>query len=400
MAIHLSGPATLTAVAERTLPRTLVIGLIGFLTLVDLFAAQAILPTLVETYRVSPAAMGFAVNASTMGMAAAGLLVSLVARRIDRRRGVWVSLALLAVPTTLLASAPDLATFTALRIAQGVFMSAAFTLTMAYLAERAGPADTAAALAAYVTGVVASNLIGRLISGSVADMVGVAANFYVFAGLNLAGGALVARTLRPEMRMAHRCAPSSPALAAWGKHLADPALRAAFGIGFLILFVFIGTFTYVNFELSRPPLDLAPMDLGFVYLVFLPAMVTTPLAGKAALRWGTRRVLAAALGLCLLALPALLAPSLTLVLAGLAAIGVGTFFAQAIATGFVGRTASSDRAAASGLYLAAYYLGGLAGAALLGQVYDRLGWSATVAAIGIALVAAVVLARRLALPVR
>lgn len=379
-------------------PRALVVGLIGFLTLVDLFAAQAILPTLVEAYGVSRAAMGLAVNASTIGMAASGLIVSLIARRIDRRRGIWISLALLAIPTTALASAPDLTVFAALRIAQGVFMAAAFTLTMAYLAERAGPQDAAAALAAYVTGVVASNLIGRLISGSVAEMAGLAANFYVFAGLNIAGAALVALTMQPAMKMPAHCSAPRPALEAWAGHLANPALRAAFAIGFLILFIFIGTFTYVNFELARPPLDLSPMHLGFVYLVFLPAMVTTPLAGKAVGRFGARRPMIAALIGCVVALPMILAPSLPWVLTGLAIMGVGTFFAQAIATGYVGRTATSDRAAASGLYLASYYLGGLAGAAVLGQVYDRIGWNATVGVIGAALGAGLLLSLRLAAP--
>ena len=33
--------------------------------------------------------MGFAVNASTIGMAIAGLAVALFSRRIDRRRGIW-----------------------------------------------------------------------------------------------------------------------------------------------------------------------------------------------------------------------------------------------------------------------------------------------------------------------
>jgi predicted MFS family arabinose efflux permease len=382
----------------RATPRALVIGLIGFLTLVDLFAAQAILPSLTAAYGVSPAAMGFAVNASTIGMAAAGLAVSLAARRLERRRGIWLSLALLAIPTAALASAPDLATFTALRIAQGVLMAAAFTLTMAYLAERAGPQDAAAALAAYVTGVVASNLVGRLVSGTVADLGGLAANFYVFAGLNLAGAALVALTLRPEMRMAAMCAAPRPALAAWAGHLANPALRAAFAIGFLILFVFIGVFTYVNFELARPPLGLAPMHLGLVYLVFLPAMVTTPLAGRAVRRWGARATMRGALIACITALPMVEAASLGWVLAGLAVIGVGTFFAQAVATGFVGRAAASDRAAASGLYLAAYYLGGLAGAALLGQLYDRFGWITTVGVIGMALTLGLLLSARLMEP--
>ena len=49
--------------------RSLAIGLTAFLTVVDLFATQAILPSLTRHYHVTPAAMGFAVNATTMGMA-------------------------------------------------------------------------------------------------------------------------------------------------------------------------------------------------------------------------------------------------------------------------------------------------------------------------------------------
>ena len=57
-------PWTCTA-ASGVLLRTVVIGLTAFLTVVDLFATQAILPSLTRAYSVTPAAMGFAVNAST-----------------------------------------------------------------------------------------------------------------------------------------------------------------------------------------------------------------------------------------------------------------------------------------------------------------------------------------------
>ncbi len=386
--------------AHSALLRSVVIGLIGFLTLVDLFATQAILPSLVRAYGVSPAAMGFAVNASTIGMAVACLCVALVSRHLNRRLGIWVSLALLAIPTSLLAIAPDLATFAALRIAQGVFMAAAFTLTMAYLAEHCSAQDTASALAAYITGVVASNLIGRLVAGSVADVFGLAANFYFFAVLNLAGAALVFINLDRMSKMAMAGPAARSPLASWGEHLRNPLLRASFGIGFLILFAFIGTFTYVNFVLARAPLSVSQMSLGFVYFVFLPSMVTTPLAGRTALRVGTRPTIWIALLVAGAGLPLLLLPSLAAVLAGMVVAGVGTFFAQAAATGFVGRAATTDRAAASGLYLASYYLGGLAGAAVLGQIFDRYGWEACVAGIGISLVLAAWLAGRLRMPQR
>ena len=165
--------------------RSLVIGLTAFLTVVDLFATQAILPSLTRHYGVTPAAMGFAVNASTMGMAVAGLAVGFFSPHIDRRLGILLSLVLLAIPTALLAIAPDLTVFTLLRVAQGLCMASAFTLTLAYLGEHCSAMDAGGAFAAYITGNVASNLIGRLISAAVADTFGLAANFYFFALLNL-----------------------------------------------------------------------------------------------------------------------------------------------------------------------------------------------------------------------
>src|SRR5262245_57263148 len=264
----------------RALLRSVVIGLTAFLTIVDLFATQAILPSLTKAYGVTPAAMGFAVNASTMGMAVAGLAVALFGQRIERRTGILVSLVVLAIPTALLASAPDLTTFTVLRIAQGLCMASAFTLTLAHLGERCSAADAGGAFAAYITGNVASNLVGRLIAAGVVDHFGLAPNFYFFALLNLAGAALVYLTISRAAPMPAAEPAAAQPLAAWRDHLRNPALRAGFGIGFCILFAFIGTFTYVNFVLVREPISLGMMQLGFGYLVFLPAIGTTLLAGR------------------------------------------------------------------------------------------------------------------------
>ena len=375
--------------------RFFVIALTAFLTVVDLFGTQAILPSLTQAYGVSPAAMGSAVNASTIGMAIAGLGVAILSRKIDRRLGILASLALLAIPTALLASAPNLAVFTVLRVVQGLCMATAFTLTLAYLGEHPSAVDSATASAAYITGNVASNFVGRFISAAVADHFGLASNFYFFAVLNLAGALLVYFTVQraPPAHCLGRTVETQ--IASWTLHLRNPRLLAAFGIGFCILFAFIGTFTYVNFVLVRPPFMTGPMELGFVYFVFLPSVITTPLAGRFIGRLGTRATFWGALALAGAGLPPLLIPSFPAVLAGLVLVGVGTFFAQAVATGYVSRTATSDRGSASGIYLSCYFCGGMVGSAVLGQIFDRYGWPACVAGIGASLAIAALLASRL-----
>ena len=140
------------------------------------------------------------------------------------------------------------------------------------------------------------------------------------------------------------------------------------------------------------------MSIAFVYLVFLPSIVTTLLAGKAVAMFGTRASLWGSLALAGLGLPLMLSSHLAHVLAGMVLVGVGTFSAQACATGFVGRAANSNRGVASGTYLACYFAGGLVGSAVLGQLFDRFGWPACVMGVGASLLLGCLLSVRLGPP--
>ena len=150
----------------------------------------------------------------------------------------------------------------------------------------------------------------------------------------------------------------------------------------------------MNFVLARPPLGLGMMQIGLVYLAFAPSIVTTPLAGRLATRSGPGAAARAGLVLATAGAAALLVPKVGWVLAGLALVGVGTFLAHAVTTGFVGRAARSDRGAASGLYLGAYFSGGLAGSAMLGASFDMSGWPACAVGIIAALLVAAALSTR------
>ena len=90
-----------------------------------------------------------------------------------------------------------------------------------------------------------------------------------------------------------------------------------------------------------------------------------------------------ALALAGIGLPLLVLPHLAAVLVGMVLVGVGTFYAQATATGFVGR-APRDRGSASGLYLASYFAAGCRQPPSR-RVFAGFGWTAAVVVIGLAL---------------
>lgn len=380
---HASDASSIARGATEPFTR-LLIGLMAFLTVVDLFAAQALLPSLAQHYAVSPAEMGIAVNACTLGMAAAGLAIALIKPAIEPRTGISASLALLALPTLMLAFAPDLISFSILRIVQGLLMATAFSLMLTHLGMRFAGMAAAGAVAAYITGNVASNLVGRVIAAAVVGTAGLPAAFLAFAALNVLGAVLAVKLVTAQ--------PPSVITASSQKRRSDPGavhesldLVASYMIGFCILFAFIGVFTYVNFVLTAPPLSISMMQLGVIYVAFVPSIILTPLAGRLVDRMGTRWALRTALLSAAAGLPLLAVSSLPAVFLGMAMLAAGTFGAQAIATGYITRRSREAGTVASGLYLASYYIGGLAGTIVIGQIFERLGWPPSLIAIGFVL---------------
>jgi predicted MFS family arabinose efflux permease len=311
-----------------------------------------------------------------MGMAVAGLAVAVFAKRIDRGLGILVSLALLSIPTALLAVAPDLTTFTVLRIAQGLCMASAFTLMLAYLGEECSAMDAGGAFAAYITGNVASNLIGRLVSAGIADHLGLASNFYFFAVLNLAGAVLVYFTVAEAAPMEQTRTGGPLSIRGVAQPPAQSTTARVLRHRFLHP-VRLHRNVYLRQFRSGTSAPVARPDGTRLRLFRVPALGRDNAVGgpeRSSLRNAADIVGLSGAGRGRFAASS--AAQSPAVLLGMVLIGVGTFFAQATATGFVSRAATADRGSASGIYLACYFAGGLVGTAVLGQIFDRIGWPA------------------------
>jgi MFS family permease len=108
-------------------------------------------------------------------------------------------------------------------------------------------------------------------------------------------------------------------------------------------------------------------------------MLVTPLSGRLLNRFGHAQMLVRAWGIAILGLWLTLLPSIPMIVIGLCLFSTGLFFAQTSATSFVGEAAGPARAAAVGLYVTCYYLGGSVGGVLPAPVWTVWHWPGVVA---------------------
>jgi predicted MFS family arabinose efflux permease len=359
---------------QRT--RTLAVVFAGFCAFLTLYAPQPLLPMLASAFRVPLSAVTRVVAVSTFAVVLAAPLVGVLADRFGRKRVIVRSALLLAIPTLLAATSGSLGQLLLWRFFQGVFTPGIFAVTIAYIndewAEGAG-----SAMAAYVGGTVLGGFSGRMVSAFAAGDSSWRRAFVALAVLDVLGGIVMWVWLPPDRHKPPARPKGSTARAMLG-HLRNPRLASTYAVGFGVLFTLVAAFNYVNFYLAAPPFRLGTRGLGLVFTVYLVGALVTPIAGRAIDRRGHRFALTMAMLGGAAGISLTLVPRLPIVLAGLAMCCTGVWIAHSSATSYIGTVAKEARAAAVGLYVIFYYLGGSFGSELPGHFWSRGGWPACV----------------------
>jgi len=358
-------------------PRAFPVVVAGFSAFLDLYATQPLLPFLARTFHASNFAVSLTVTAPTLAVALAAPAVGRLADRVGLRRTIVLSSFALALATALGATAGSLEQLIFWRFAQGLVSPGIFSIAIAYIHEEWPAAKAGSATAAYVGGTVVGGFTGRALTGVLTSAVSWQSSFAMLSVLNFAAAAIIWWRL-PEERRRVKVADGSAARM-FATHVRNRLLLATYVAGFCILCSQIAMFTYVTFHLAAPPFGLSTAALGWIFATYLLGAAVTPVAGLWIDRFGLRAAFIVAVVVGIGAAALTLAPSLTLILAGLALFGTSVFVTQAVASSHVAVNAAEGRGFAIGLYATCYYVGGSVGSAVPALMWGAGGWPACVA---------------------
>jgi YNFM family putative membrane transporter len=374
-------------------PRRLAVALAGLCSFINLYATQPLLPLFAREFQASPAQVSLTIGASTLAVAAGAPFVGLVADVVGRKRIIAGAMALMVVPTLLVALSQSIGELVLWRFVQGLLLPPIFAVTLAYIGEEWPPDEVASAAGAYIAAGGLGGFLGRFLSGIIADHGGWRAAFWVYAGITALSAGYVALALPRERRFV-RAEGLGHSARLMLRHFLSPPIVATFVMGFAVLFSFVAAFTYVNFYLAAPPFELSASALGSIFVVYLVAVAVTPMTARWIRRIGRRALVMHAVAAWCTGLLITLIPWLPAILAGLTITSVSGFACQAAATGLLAERATVARSSALGLYVTCYYLGGSVGATAPALVWARAGWAGVVVLVILVLAAMAALVAR------
>ena len=360
--------------------RRAVVGLVaaGLATFDAMYCTQAVMPALGADLHATPAEAALTVSAATGLLAVTILPASVLSERFGRTRVIVGSALAAGVLGLLLPLAPSLTWLVAGRGLQGLLLAGVPATAMAWLAEEVDPRDLAPAMGQYVAGTTVGGLLGRLIPAGVLEFsswrwaVGAAMAFAV------ASATLTALVLPRQRRFVPKQLTIATETTAVLRHWRNPRLAGLFVLPFLLMGAFVSLYNYLGYRLIHT-FGLGEAAAGSVFLLYLCGTFASAYAGRLAAHVGRGRVLLGGAGLAALALPLVAVPALPVLLGATALFTTGFFAAHAVASGWVGATATRDRGEASGMYLSCYYLGSSLLGYASGHVFHALGWPALVA---------------------
>lgn len=353
----------------------------GVATFALLYCTQPLLPELSAHFDVSAGQAALSVSATTVALGITLLFAGPLSEVRGRTGLMRLSLVLSSLAGLACAAAPNWPVLLVLRCVQGVTLAGLPAVAMAYLREEVHPEAHARAAGLYIGGTALGGMIGRLVSGGLAELGGWRTAVIGIGVLGLLCALLVWRILPASRNFRPAPAHVGHLVRQTGRLLADPALLALYGIAASMMGAFVAIYNAVGFRLAAPPFSLGIGAAGLVFCVYPVGSVGSAFAGRMAERFGRRVVVPAGAVLTAAGIALTLCSPLWLVVVGLAVMTFGFFCAHGVASGWVparAQTTTGGTGQAASLYLFAYYLGSSVFGGLAGSAWSFGGWTAVV----------------------
>src|SRR5258708_9653249 len=141
------------------------VALAGFVTFLNLYAPQALLPMLADEFGASARDVSLTVSATTFAIALIAPFTGAAADVLGRKRVITAAMIALVVPTVLVALAGGLHGMVLWRFVQGLLLPPIFVVTIAYVGGEFSVAEATSVTAIYLSASSFGGFLRRVLIG-------------------------------------------------------------------------------------------------------------------------------------------------------------------------------------------------------------------------------------------
>jgi YNFM family putative membrane transporter len=262
-----------------------VIALPGLVIFSQIYFFQPLLPTLVESFSVSPAMSSLTISAGMFGIAFGLLLLAIWADRWERKKLIITSLLWVSVTTILSAvswSFPVLIVFCFLK---GILVAGFLSVMLAYIAEEIEMQKVGVIIGIYLAGNVLGGMWGRVAAGIISSWYDWRVTTVVIGAIGIIITLILAKKLPVSVHHLPQKIQGVQKLLSMKGFLRDPLLLRIFLIMVLLMGVFVSVYNYLSFRLESPPFSLSRSVISFVFLFYTMGMVGSLVTGALTRRY-------------------------------------------------------------------------------------------------------------------
>ncbi len=363
--------------AERFAPAPLLA--IYFATIAvfaDMYVTQPLLPAISQQFNVTPAVAGTTISAVVLTVALSSSFYGPLSDILGRKRTLVGSSFALAIATLACRFAPTFPFLLLARGFQGLLVPGVSAIAVVTIVETYGARRAPTLIGGYIAASTLGGLIGRVLTGVIADRFAWQSAFDAFAALTLCGCVAMAVFVRSGSASARPplLADAAHGYRAMFVHLRDARLAGAFVVGASLFFGFIGFFTYLPYYLSAPPFSLSTGTISWFYVAYVMGLIVSPGAGRLSSRISQRAIIAIGSAIVIAGALLSLERNLVTIVISTFVVCAGMFTAQAVAPAFVNRIAVEPKSGANALYQSFYYAGAVFGSIVPGFAWERFAW--------------------------
>ncbi|MEM8616586.1 MAG: MFS transporter [Pseudomonadota bacterium] len=251
-----------------------------------------IISLIAEEFDIRQGMIGLVPALNQVALALGILLILPLGDLVSNRRLTWITALLQTVCVAIMALAPGFLLFTAASTLLG-FVTLGPYILPTFASKRVAPEQLGYVTAMLTTGIIIGILIARAGAGIVAEYVGWRPVYWIAAALMLATTLILPRIMASERVGAQR----SLSITAWGQLLASltplvarkPEVIISGAIQALGFGVFLAIWMGIGLHLPSAEMGYGVDVVGYLALIAVVSMVSTPRLGRWADRIGARK---------------------------------------------------------------------------------------------------------------